>query len=142
MTKLSYYSMQRIKQPVCHRAAQSSASILLFSAAPSFLSCMLGSVQSITAAVPKVSIPPGGCGAQFHLCSWSTSAQDHMGTVAGACTQVCIGKIRQVLKFGNQWVSCILPVAGRILGISSLPYLIYTPPQQGFSLAQTLGVLW
>lgn len=25
--------------------------------------------------------------------------------VAGACTQICIGRSRQVLKLGNQWVS-------------------------------------
>lgn len=63
--------------------------------------------------------------------------------VAGVCTQVCIGKIRQVLKFGNQWVLCVLPVAGRILGLSSLPFhLIHAVPQEGYSLARTLGVLW
>lgn len=40
-------------------------------------------------------------------------------------------------------IMCVLPVAGRILGLSSLPFhLIHTVPQEGFSLARTLGVLW
>lgn len=52
--------------------------------------------------------------------------------VAGTCTQVYIGKTRQVLKLRKQWISCELWAAGRILGLCSLPFHLFHPSRPSY----------